>query len=213
LVRSRNGAILPEPLVPSHQDDRRGAGPPEKRKRAMDYIYIDNSNLYIEGRRVSAVAKKLAPSIIDAMNNKILDPTYKISFGKLHQFLTGDDLSAIKRVTLFGSRPPPNDSLWAHAKSAGFEIRLEERNFANKEKKIDTAIATLMTKDAYKNADKDTDLFVLVAGDKDYVPTLNELTVDGYKVEVVFWNHAAAELKKAATKFISLDPHLEHLRH
>lgn len=69
-----------------------------------------------------------------------------------------------------------------------------------------------MTKDAYKHGKPKDDLFVLVAGDKDYVPTLNELTADGYQVEVVFWNHAARELKQAATRFIALDEHLEHLR-
>jgi uncharacterized LabA/DUF88 family protein len=178
----------------------------------LDYIYVDNSNLYIEGRRVSAVANKLADSIIEAMNDGILDHGYTISFGKLHEFLTGNDLSKIKRVALFGSRPPPNDSLWQHAKKAGFALHLEDRNFANKEKKIDTGIATLMTKDAYKHGDPNKDLFVLVAGDKDYVPTITELTADGYKVEVVFWNHAAAELKKVATKFVSLDKYLDHLR-
>jgi len=135
-----------------------------------------------------------------------------MSFGKLHEFLTGNDLTKIKRVALFGSRPPPNDSIWRYAKEAGFELHLEDRNFANKEKKIDTGIATLMTKDAYKHGDPDTDLFVLVAGDRDYVPTLNELTKDGYKVEVVFWNHAARDLADAATRFIPLDDHLEYLR-
>ncbi len=69
-----------------------------------------------------------------------------------------------------------------------------------------------MTKDAYKHGDPKKDLFVLVAGDKDYVPTVTELTADGYQVEVVFWNHAATELKKAATKFISLDKYLDNLR-
>ena len=37
-----------------------------------DYIYVDNSNLYIEGKRVSAVQKGLAMNIYDAMNNRIL---------------------------------------------------------------------------------------------------------------------------------------------
>lgn len=177
-----------------------------------DYIYVDNSNVYIEGRRASAVAAKLAKDIRDAMNNDILDHGYTIDFGKLHQFLTGDDLSKIKRVVLFGSRPPPNDSIWVHAKNAGFEVRLEDRNAANKEKKIDTGIATLMTKDAYKTGKAESDLFVLVSGDRDYVPTVKELREDGYKVQVVFWRHAAQELKDVADSFIELDPHLEHLR-
>lgn len=54
-----------------------------------DYIYIDNSNLYIEGRRVSAVQQRLATNINEAMRDGILDHGYTISFGKLHEFLTG----------------------------------------------------------------------------------------------------------------------------
>jgi uncharacterized LabA/DUF88 family protein len=96
-----------------------------------DYIYIDNSNLYIEGRRVSA---------------------------------------------------------------------------------IDTGIATLLTKDAYKFGKPGVDTFVLVAGDRDYVPTCLELKKDGYQFEVIFWNHAARELRETASKFIALNDHLEYLR-
>lgn len=177
-----------------------------------DFIYVDNSNVYIEGRRVAAVVAGLSPSISDAMKDGVLDHGYTISFGKLHEFLVGKDLAKIKRAALFGSRPPPNDSIWRFAKEAGFELHLEDRNINNKEKKIDTGIATLLTKDAYKNGRADQDTFVLVAGDADYVPTINELRKDGYVVEVVFWNHAARELKEVASKFVSLDPHLENLR-
>jgi uncharacterized LabA/DUF88 family protein len=178
----------------------------------MDYIYVDNSNLYIEGRRVAAVQSGLAANIFEAMKEGILDQGYVISFGKLHEFLCGPDKRQIKRVALFGSRPPPNDGIWTFAKKAGFELHLEDRNYANKEKKIDTGIATMLTKDAYKHGNPEDDLFVLVAGDGDYVPTVNELRADGYKVEVVFWSHASTELKDAATNFVSLDNHLEHLR-
>ena len=178
----------------------------------MDYIYVDNSNLYIEGRRVSAVAQGLAANIREAMDYGILDHGYTISFGRLHEFLTGQDLSKIRRAALFGSRPPPNDSIWQYAKKAGFELHLEDRNIKNKEKKIDTGIATLLTKDAYKHGNPKEDTFVLVAGDADYVPTINELKADGYKVEVVFWNHAARELREVASKFLSLDEYLDALR-
>jgi uncharacterized LabA/DUF88 family protein len=178
----------------------------------VDYIYVDNSNLYIEGRRASAVQQGLADNIIQAMNDGILDQGYTISFGKLHQFLTGNDLSQIKRAALFGSRPPPNDGIWTFAKRAGFELHLEDRNYANKEKKIDTGMVSLMMKDAYKKASPEDDKIVLVSGDADFVPAVNELTADGYTVEVVFWDHASRELKEAASKFISLDQYLDHLR-
>lgn len=177
-----------------------------------DYIYIDDSNLYIEGRRVSAVAKGLAQNINDAMNLGILDQAYTIGFGALHEFLTGGDLGGIRRVALFGSTPPPNDSIWAIAKKTGFELHLEERNFRNKEKKIDTGLATMMTRDAYKFGNPKEDVFVLVAGDGDYVPTVDTLRGDGFEVEVAFWDHASPELRRAASKFTSLNAHLENLR-
>lgn len=177
-----------------------------------DYIYIDNSNLYIEGRRVSAVASGLAKDIYDAMQNGILDQGYTISFGKLHQFLTDSDPSKTKRAALFGSRPPPNDGIWGIAKSAGFTPHLEDRNAANKEKKIDTGIVTLMLTDAFTTADPSQDTIVLVAGDGDFVPAINALRARGFNVDLVFWDHASKELKQAASRFISLNQYLDHLR-
>src|SRR5260370_37613480 len=84
-----------------------------------DFIYVDNSNLFIEGKRVSAVARGLAMNIYEAMNNRILDYDYTLSFGRLHEFVAGTDKAQIARAVLFGSRPPPNDSIWKYAKSAG----------------------------------------------------------------------------------------------
>lgn len=177
-----------------------------------DYIYVDNSNLYIEGRRASAVAQGLAADMHEAMREGIFDHGYTISFGKLHEFLCGSNKRDIKRAALFGSRPPPNDGIWAIAERAGFELHLEDRNIKNKEKRIDTGIATLLTKDAYKHGKVSEDVFVLVAGDSDYLPTIKELKADGYFVEVVFWDHASKELKEAASRFVGLNKHLEHLR-
>jgi len=177
-----------------------------------DFVYVDNSNLYIEGRRVSAVANKDATDIYEAMREGILDQAYTISFGKLYDFLVGTTNVDAKRVAMWGSRPPPNDGIWNHATRAGFELNLEDRNVRNKEKKIDTAIATQMTKDAFKNATLGSDTFTLVSGDADYVPTVKVLVEEGFSVDVVFWGHAAKELQSVATRFISLDERLEDLR-
>ena len=176
-----------------------------------DYIYIDNSNIFIEGKRVSAVAKGLAMNVYDAMNNGILDYEYKMSFGRLHEFVVGQDKSQIARAVLFGSRPPPNDSLWKYAEQAGFELVLEDRNVANKEKKIDTGIVSAMVRDAYKKMNFASDVLVLVAGDGDFVPPVRDLVEDGFKVEVVFWDPASKELREICTRFISLNPHLDYL--
>ena len=178
----------------------------------MDWIYVDNSNVFIEGQRVSAVQKSMALDIYDAMNNRTLDFGYKLSFGKLYQFVAGTDRSQVARAMLFGSRPPPNDAIWNMAKSAGFEFIVHDRNFANKEKKIDTGIVAAMTRDAYRNA-QPTDVFTIVAGDKDYVPAVEQMKADGFRVDVVFWDHAAAELKNACSSFIALNSHLTNLQY
>lgn len=176
-----------------------------------ELVYVDNSNVFIEGKRVKAVESGLAMNIYDAMNNRILDNSYKIDFGRLHHFIAGDDKANIKRCILFGSRPPPNDSLWEIARKAGFEVVVEDRNVANKEKRIDTGIVAVMTKDAYTIVDKTDDTITLVAGDGDFVPSVRQLVEDGFRVEVVFWRHASEELKDGCTKFIELDDILNHL--
>ncbi|HVM80089.1 MAG TPA: NYN domain-containing protein [Stellaceae bacterium] len=176
-----------------------------------EFVYVDNSNVFIEGKRVSAVRKGMVMNIWESVENKIFDQNYAIDFGKLHEFAAGSDPKKIKRALLFGSRPPPNDSLWKMAEKAGFEVKVEDRDIRNKEKRIDTGLVAAMVRDAYTKADKATDVITLVAGDGDYIPAVRQLVEDGFKVEVVFWQHASRELKEACSRFIDLDPHLEKL--
>ncbi len=176
-----------------------------------DWIYVDNSNVFIEGQRVSAVAQGMALDIWDAFDNRILDFNYRMSFGKLYAFVAGTDPKETARAMLFGSRPPANDGIWDMAKRAGFEVITHDRNVANKEKKIDTGIVAEMTRDAYRNS-KSGDVFTLVSGDNDYVPAIQNLVKDGFQVDLVFWDHAGRELKGACSRFVSLNAHLDALR-
>src|ERR1035441_7523483 len=76
-----------------------------------EFLYVDNSNVFIEGKRVSAVKRGIALSIDDAIRCRVLDNDYRMDFGRLHDLIAGRDPSQIKRAVLFGSRPPKNDSL------------------------------------------------------------------------------------------------------
>lgn len=176
-----------------------------------DWIYVDNSNVFIEGKRVSAVRQGMALDIWEAMDNRILDHSYRMSFGKLYTFVAGTDPKETARAMLFGSRPPENDAIWDLAKKAGFEVITHDRNASNKEKKIDTGIVAELTRDAYRNAKKG-DVFTIVSGDIDYVPAIENLIKDGFQVDVVFWDHAGRELREACSNFVSLNPHLDTLR-
>jgi uncharacterized LabA/DUF88 family protein len=165
------------------------------------YTYVDNSNVYIEGSRLSAVKKGKAKNIYEAMNNGIVDHEWQLDYGKLYAYVSGQDAVA----KLWGS-PPPGDSFWKMVDKVGFKTEVYERNAANKEKKVDVAIATAMMDDAaFNGIDKDNDDILLVAGDSDYVPVVKKLIDRGFKVEVAFWGHAARELREAAVNFIDLD--------
>ena len=103
----------------------------------------------------------------------------------------------------FWFKPPLNDSLWNAAKKNGFEVVTEERSyFTNKEKKIDSEICTAIMEDSYEAMHSGQDEVILVAGDRDYVPTAESLKRRGITFSVCFWDHAARELKDVADHFI-----------
>ena len=118
----------------------------------------------------------------------------------------------VGRAVLYGSRPPKNDSLWTIAKGKGFEVVVHDRNVQNKEKKIDTSIAADIVGDSYELMKPGKDEITLVCGDRDLVPAVEKVRQRGFDVHVAFWEHASTELKKAASKFIPLNPYLDHLR-
>jgi NYN domain len=176
------------------------------------FVYVDNSNVWIEGQRASAVAKGMARNAWEAQEKGILDLGWRYDFGRLYQLACPPD-SAIGRSILFGSRPPPNDSLWRRAESEGFQVEVFDRSASGQEKQVDTGIVTVMLEDSYQHMQSDRgDLAVLLAGDRDYVPALASLGARGIGTRVVFWQHATArDLQEAAAEFLPLDPHLEEL--
>ena len=175
----------------------------------LNYTYVDNSNVFIEGQRIAAVQKGLAKDIVDAMNRKIVDTSWNIDYGKLHAFVCGDK-SEIGGAKLWGS-PPPGDSFWKMVESKGFQVKTFDKSVSGSEKKVDVAIAHQMTKDAYTIVDKADSEITLVSGDKDFVPVVEDLVSEGFRVVVAFWDHAARELRDASSSFVSLNPWHTHL--
>src|SRR5438552_3196054 len=112
---------------------------------------------------VAAVAHGMAPDIFAAQEHRICDYGWQIDFGKLLKF-AGGNRTDIGRAVLYGSRPPPNDSLWAAAERQGFEAVVHDRSMSGKEKKIDTNIATDVVYDALKSMNPAKDEITLVSG-------------------------------------------------
>jgi uncharacterized LabA/DUF88 family protein len=178
-----------------------------------EFIYVDNSNVFIEGKRIAAVRQGKAKSAAHANANDIADHDFRLDFGELYDFVSENNPGKVARALLFGSGVSENDKVWQIAERAGFEAVVVSRNAENREKKVDTGIVAAMVRDAYTRADKARDTITLVAGDSDYVPAVEILVGDGFRVEVVFWSSASAELKSVCSRFIELDRHLDKLEY
>ncbi|MEZ4301537.1 MAG: NYN domain-containing protein [Polyangiaceae bacterium] len=179
----------------------------------LNYTYVDNSNVFIEGQRVSAVRRGMAIDIYDAHDRGIFDFTWQLDYGVLHDIVCGQK-SEIGAAKLWGS-PPPGDTFWKMIETKGFKVKTYDKSPKGKEKKVDVAIAHEITKDAYTVlAGKQSAVEItLAAGDKDFCPVVEDLRAQGFRVVVAFWGHAAKELRELASDFFCLDPHLNVLTH
>ena len=66
------------------------------------YVFVDNSNIWIEGKKASGKAKN--PPVPSNYN-------YRIEYGHLlNHVCKGRTLGDMPM--LYGSEPPPNDSVW-----------------------------------------------------------------------------------------------------
>ena len=85
------------------------------------FLYVDNSNVWIEGQRLSAVRRGMALDPGDAMRRGVVDHDWRYDFGRLYELACPESVR-VGRSILFGSRPPANESLWQRAESEGFLV-------------------------------------------------------------------------------------------
>lgn len=170
------------------------------------HLFVDNSNVLLEGRRFSEKQRsgtgKLSPGV---------DNSYQIDWGKflyLAKLQGGRLLSQVP--VLYGSRPPPDDSIWQQIRDEGFDVKLFDRNIRNKEKGVDMEMGMDVVERVLTVSPPKT--ILIAAGDADFLPVIKRAVARGWKVEVWFWSNAAASVKAAATQFYPLDKYLAYLR-
>jgi uncharacterized LabA/DUF88 family protein len=148
------------------------------------HVFIDNSNVFIEGQRVA--------------REKFLfdDPLvlrFRINYGGLLDFIRRD--RKLEEAVLVGSRPPPNDALWNRLKALGIEPRIFDRSFyTGREKRVDAELTNAIRDTLEDNPTPGT--VALVAGDADYIPVLERCVKKGWAVELYFWDQASSDLKR-----------------
>jgi uncharacterized LabA/DUF88 family protein len=128
-------------------------------------ILLDNSNVFIEGKKFSARRKGVLRGPTDTHDPQ--DPSWRLDFGKLLEFLANG--REIINAILVGSRPPQNDSVWISAERHGFRVLTYERAYSGEEKEVDTEIATQAAEIIVLNKDA-PGVLVLGSGDRDFLP-------------------------------------------
>lgn len=174
--------------------------------RQQLHVFVDNSNVLIEARRFAEMKRKRRSKL-----SAFKDDSYELDWGKFLYLLKESDTRFLGEVPiLYGSRPPPNDSVWERIRDDGFDTKVFDRNIRNKEKGVDMEMGMDVAERIHTVTPPQ--FIVIAAGDADYVPAVTRAQSKGWKVEVWFWSNAAGDLKDAADRFCELDDHLAYLR-
>jgi uncharacterized LabA/DUF88 family protein len=149
-------------------------------------ILVDNSNVFIEGRKFSARRKGIQRQSLDEKDPQ--DPSWRLDFGKLLEFLA--DGRPIVAAILVGSTPPSNDSVWTAAKLNGFRVITHDRDYSGQEKSVDTEI---VAQGAEIICDHETPgVVVLASGDRDFLPLVRLAQRRKWSVEMCAFSNAFA---------------------
>lgn len=167
-------------------------------------IMLDNSNVFIEGKKLSA-SKKGVRRAAEATRDP-QDPSWRVDFGALLNFMA--DGREILDAILVGSKPPQNDSVWTSAEQKGFKVLTYERSFSGQEKEVDTEIATQAAEIILLNK-AEPGVLVLGSGDRDFLPTVRCAHRWEWTVEMCAFTSAfnpAGDMAMAVEKIRPFDP-------
>ncbi len=157
------------------------------------HLFIDNSNVFIEGQRVARETFNYDDQLV---------LRFRVSYGGLLDLIQAG--RPLMEAVLVGSRPPPNDALWNRLKTLGIEPRIFDRSFyTGREKRVDAELTNAIRDTLEENPQPGT--IALVAGDADYVPALERCVKRKWAVELYFWAQASSELRRLpGVKFVDL---------
>ncbi|XP_048254910.1 uncharacterized protein LOC125381661 [Haliotis rufescens] len=156
------------------------------------WIFLDDSNLWIEAKKAKG----------DDFKRKEFkeDPRLRIEFGELATFISNE--RQIKEATLYGSEPPPSDSVWEKGREQGWKVNLSQKcRWSGKEKMVDTQIVADVTELVCdpKNREHGSTV-VIVSGDKDMYPCIEKAMARQWNVEVWAMENSLSEGLKSLNK-------------
>ena len=85
------------------------------------YVFVDDSNLWIKGQKAQG----------EKLKDADIDKRYRVDLGKLLHLVSKK--RNIFKAYLYGSTPPPNDTVWKAARKKNFEVKIFERSGSGRE--------------------------------------------------------------------------------
>lgn len=104
-------------------------------------FFVDDSNIWIEAQKFAASGNSHMPKLTDSDR----DPRLRIDVGSLIDTLRNGRSQGPS--FLYGSRPPPNDSVWKAFEKDKFQTKIYDRTHG-KEKEVDNSMATDLSSQA-----------------------------------------------------------------
>ena len=181
--------------------DRCPANDEGKSGKDKVFIFMDHSNTWIE-------AKKCKQS-----RGYEEDSRVRLEAGNLLRLVTKDRELPDRLAKLYGSEPPPLDSVWDIYREKGWNITAPQRSsWTRKEKRVDTQLVADVT-ELVCNENNGKHTIAIISGDEDVLPAVEKALEYDWKVEVYFWKNAmsGAIKKKAQVLVVNLDDHYDYI--
>ena len=167
-------------------------------------IFVDGSNVWIEAQEFAASGNSHIPKLQDSNR----DPPLRIDIDKLVERLRRNRTQGPS--FLYGSRPPPNDSVWKAFEKNKFETKIYDRAYGGKDKEVENSMsadmaaeatelqteAELMAKhfgDPTATEKKDKTTFVVITGDLDIIPAVKRVLECKIRVELWAWKSGISQ--------------------
>lgn len=167
----------------------------EMEKHQPIWIYVDDSNIWIEAKKLMGKKKEFKTKE---------DHRVRIEIGRLTECVAAG--RPVAQGFLYGSEPPPVDTVWDKIRGKGWKVDPHRRSrMTGKEKKVDTQLVADITERVCKTPVEERSTIILITGDADAMPAINKSLENGWKVEVYMWENAISNDLKSAAKKKELD--------
>ena len=178
----------------------------QEKKLTGVWMFVDNSNIWIECKRAEAKVKFRKNPLFDE------DPRLRLDMGRLAEQVRGN--RPIIDAQLYGSEPPEIDTIWQLATKRGWEVNRFKRNLiSGKEKQLDTSIVADITELVCHSEvrklkfEKYQNVIVLVAGDSDFIPAIRKVIAQNGWWRIEVWGLAQSmsnAIKQLSKEFPSI---------